>query len=36
MKISRQNRRTARKLILPLIALGMMTMMMALTSGASV
>jgi hypothetical protein len=35
MKISRKHRRTARKLVLPLIALAMMTMMMALTSGAS-
>jgi hypothetical protein len=33
MKISRRHRRTARKLAFPLIAFGMMTIMMALHSG---
>jgi len=35
MKLSRQHRRTARKFVLPLIALATMTMMMALTAGGS-
>ena len=36
MKLSRKSRRTARKLVLPLLALATMTMMMALTAGSSV
>jgi hypothetical protein len=35
MKMTRQRRRTARKLVLPLIAVAVMTTMMAMTSGAS-
>ncbi|HEX5061260.1 MAG TPA: hypothetical protein VFV99_17960 [Kofleriaceae bacterium] len=35
MTITRRHRRTARKLVLPLIAVGLMTMMMYLHSGSS-
>jgi hypothetical protein len=35
MTITRRQKRTARKLVLPLIALGMMTAMMAMHSGSS-
>ena len=35
MTITRRHRRTARKLVLPLIAVGLMTMMMYLHSGTS-
>jgi len=35
MTITRRQRRTARKLVLPLIAVGLMTVMMYLHSGSS-
>ncbi len=35
MKLMPRRRRTARKLVLPLIAVGAMTLMMALHSGSS-
>jgi hypothetical protein len=35
MTITRRQRRTARKLVLPLIAVGLMTVMMALHSGSA-